>query len=658
MNICKNESDKLLYVIKKGSFMVTLWSCFKSKRCKDKSLEQKIQRELPVLYSRNQRERDARKFLSLLSFINNKKEENAMSQNVGSYIEALGESTFHSGEAGYILSSSILVGATAAESLKGIGLGLYAGVDLGNSIIRSKRISDRNSNDLKLTDSLKHSSTRPFRVFRFKKNNDKEDFIMLGLSDKSHFYDEQKLSEAYKKISHEIIEQGEFYNKKKLIRRINNLLTIKECINNIKLRSMGLKYGFFSVKDKFQDSENPFDFLVYKIPESIYMMKEDIKKLKKNEHGCNRSDNRILKDLEHTINKLQLIQVFDSLKRINKIRNKIDAHYAVVDITQALGASMGFGGMVTLLAQPFSAPVSAPVLASGIALRTVAVLYSFIRKRIDSNEVNKLFDKANDIDNKFVNKAKLLMAELSDPIICEKFPQIFKSLLEAMNEVSPSDTFMNSYEEKIIEKFESIIKDKIKLDSELRKEWQQLKPEWEEYKKKTEIISSQADLREFCNSTIECIAKFIMQNIKTLKNPQNLRDIDKIVDTLISARVLSEIIKFAGINYNDSGINPGEFIEKVVQAKDEADIKKYSDGSELVTSINLNQRLTNFYRKMNDLIDAGESELNAVVSLSHEFETLMFEKITAAQKEVENNSGSIKLIVLGDELITSMKKLI
>lgn len=613
---------------------------------------------IPITIKQDLKKEKVQKFLSLLdTVVPHSKDANSKDAKSDSweYMGALGETSYSYGEAGSIVSHLAGIGSSASEGLLGVGFGLRAGLDLGSAYSRSKNVLNRNKLEKNFDNTFGENSLTLKNIFRKHKFN--FDFVTIGLEDeKGNKFAEKTAQEIYEKLIGNICSL-ENIPKKQLIKKMNLAINLREYLNNLHIRSIGIQYGFVEIKSKpNKPNVEIFNLIEEKIPDAIKKMKVELEQIKVSPSNLSSNNLSRTKDLEQTIRKLQLLEIYEGLKKINKIRNNKDVSYAVIDVFKTIGDVVGFSGAVGSLVLPLSAPVTVPLLAAGISTRAAASLAHFIKRKCDLKHQENLHSKGNDINQKIINKNSELMAQLCDPIIVAKFPETIKTFIEAFNETQLGNNFPSSEQEKIIGKFEEKINSRVYLNNALKEEWKELKDDWADAKKQMELSWDNVSLRTFCSKYVEHTSEFILNNITGIKDIENSKTVDEVVDSIIEIKVLSKILHSAGLKENE--INNSTFVHNAIKAYKEAAESRHIVSCEAVSNLNITSFLDSYNSNMKKLTSSGSSNINATMSLSNEFQKLIYDEISKAQKKAEQNPGSEQLAVYKDRLSSAMMSLI
>jgi hypothetical protein len=626
---------------------------------KDKEIQKNILNENKLEVQITKEKQDVQIFCDLLKKFHN--ESVIVSKNTKSletYVDAFGNYSLSSATSVDVFTQLANLGLTATEGVRGVGLIFLAGIDAKKTISIHNELQNIKKSNKNLHWSLKSFAKRK-QVLKLsnKVKRDLKEFI-------DGEFDVDALRKYYNDALENIINSKDI-SKSKFFENLNNVVFIKQFIDNFQFRDLGLKYDFLkSIKKDFKKGIELYEIDHPKVPDAIKKIKEDIHSLRNEKRRLGHGEGAEIKYLEKAIYRLQMIEIHSVLERLEKVKNKNEKANMVINGLKTIGDSLGFAGIVGLMSVPPSAPITLPLFGTGVAIRASSVLIQFVKENIDSRKNKQTHKNISELEKNIKNSSKVIISQFFEPLIPEKYPETFKIFKNAMGVIEKNDEisnksrqyidedFYNTFQERVLLKFDEDLNEQLSKNSKLSSEWIDLEQEW--YSQKTEINKSQnqRELRDFSKRSINEITNFLMGKICNLKEVENSPNLNDAIDSLIEAKNISNILTLIGINKN--GFKPSTFIRRSIEAHQKTEEAMQRNADNMTSEINSSAMLLELSKKMNSLLKTGKTEEESATYLAHEMEKAINKKMMEAQKNIGENIGTEEIILLKDKLRRSI----
>jgi hypothetical protein len=466
----------------------------------------------------------------------------------------------------------------------------------------------------------------------------------------------------YSDLVDELINSKDL-NPSEIRAKLDLIVSLREQQNNEIFKDIGLEYGFIKLStEKSKGREKLYVIVSEKIPTSIAKIRKDIEDLKHSENRLGHGLGNKIKQLEKVMKKLQLIQVYDSIKTLSDYKGKGTTSDVILNSLKATGSAIGFAGILGMMAAPPTLPITGSMLVAGIALRSSSTLALFIKSKLKDRSVNKTRNKASELNSHIISSTEEIISALSEPIVAEKFPNTSKLFMESLNSISKSTNFTNSQQEKILQLFEEKVLEQIDTNPSLKSEWDNIKDFWENNKInfEEEMLSTgdsdKNNLRTLCEKPVQNITDFILDDIKNIKELENTKSIDEALDDIIDSKIYIEILSLSGIQ--KTGIAPADFIRQTIWAHHESIFQRENIANETLKNINTPNIVSYTLERMPELLASGKSDIQAKSIIAHEIDQLLHQEITQAAEKSEKLVASQKLVILGDKLRNSLMHMV
>jgi hypothetical protein len=599
---------------------------------------------------------EEKKVDSIITNLKAIKKTNSQSQALASYLHAVTKFSYNAGSELDTLKDLTQLGADMSEGVKGIGLTFYSFIDGMKTIRKQKEIQSKRNVERALRCSLKKLSFSEKRLFKLSQKtkekfsqSHKPDSVSLEVKPGGEHSYFQQLEKMYSNLIKDL-EKIKDPQKEDFINKLKNTIKIKELINNRILIQKGMEYDF--LKSLTKQGIHFYEIDSDKIPIAVKKISQKIQDLKNEDHPLGHGVGTHIKELEATILKLQKIQIFDSMKKINQFKGKKHSFMMVFDAVKTISDVIGSTAMITMLAFPPAAPIGSMGFVSAVATRSTATLSQFIFEKFHFKKISKLQKNSNDIDKRKVEGAKRMLSELGDPIIPEKFPKIFQLFQNSIKNSGKEHALETSVEEKIIHQFERNLQNNISVDPQLKMEWENLKKEWEAIHKEIEVPISEAEQRNICRRYMETTAKFLMKEIQKIRPLEKSKSVDMLVDNLIEVKNMENLLALAGLQT----ISPSQFIIDTIHNHMEMNHHKYQIIAESASQLNSPDFLLKSFGKIKDLVEKGYSHEAAAMKVSRENEEKTEITVLKAMERQDRLNESKELRLLEDTLSKALQK--